>query len=425
MQGKRTIFQRVRQFQLAVLVGIIFIVGYAVGTQQTISQAQSDPPPEVLEDFQVLFEAYNLIETRYIDEVPVEDLVAGAIDGMVDALGDPYSDYVEQDYYELYNNDLSGEIEGIGVVITEVEGDDTSLIIEIVEVLADTPAERAGLQAGDVFVAVDGENVVGLTSMELAVRVRGPARTEVDLTMRRDGELLDFSVERARVLVPNVEFEVLENDIAYISMTQFTSMARNQIDSALEAVDVNSRRGLILDLRGNTGGFLSAAVDVGGLLMPEGVLLIEEFADGSTELFKVREGQVIRVRDDGTESVYSSNAAYAGIQVPVVVLLDEWSASATELVAGAWRDNNVAMLVGETTFGKGTVQVLTQLSNGGGVRLTIARWLTPNGISISEQGIVPDVVVEIPEDAELADDEDPQLDAAIDLMLQLTAETVP
>jgi carboxyl-terminal processing protease len=413
MESKR---QPARQLQVAALVVVVFVFGFALGSQYSTITAQGSItlPADVEAEFEPLYQAYNLIDDQFIDAPEANILVDGAIRGMVEALDDPYSNYVDPASFPFVDSSLSGEIEGIGVVITENEETGE---IEVVNVLQGTPAEEAGLEEGDAFIEVNDEYVVGMTYLELASRVRGPAGTSVNITMRRGEDLLDFVVERARIEIPNVETDILEGDIAYISMTQFTSVAREQVDLALAELDPNSRNGLILDLRGNPGGLLTSATQIAGLFLESGTILIEEFGDGDRRIFKIRDDVVYEIFDDGRERQYATNAGYAGVEVPVVVLVDERSASASELVAGTWQDNATVTLVGATTFGKGTVQLQNSLVNGGGLRLTVARWLTPNGNWISESGVTPDILVELPESTEVAEEEDPQLDAAIGFIL--------
>ena len=413
MESKR---QPARQLQVAALVVVVFVFGFALGSQYSTITAQGSItlPADVEAEFEPLYQAYNLIDDQFIDAPEANILVDGAIRGMVEALDDPYSNYVDPASFPFVDSGLSGEIEGIGVVITENEETGE---IEVVNVLQGTPAEEAGLEEGDAFIEVNDEYVVGMTYLELASRVRGPAGTSVNITMRRGEDLLDFVVERARIEIPNVETDILEGDIAYISMTQFTSVAREQVDLALAELDPNSRNGLILDLRGNPGGLLTSATQIAGLFLESGTILIEEFGDGDRRIFKIRDDVVYEIFDDGRERQYATNAGYAGVEVPVVVLVDERSASASELVAGTWQDNATVTLVGATTFGKGTVQLQNSLVNGGGLRLTVARWLTPNGNWISESGVTPDILVELPESTEVAEEEDPQLDAAIGFIL--------
>jgi len=418
---QRTFRDAALPLQLVLLIAVTFGLGVLFGSQYMVSQAQSGTniPDEAEEAFAPLYETYNLIQAQFIEDVPVETLVDGAISGMVEALDDQYSAYVNAEFFPYMSQNLSGEIEGIGVTINEME----TGFIEVVNVLEGTPAERSGVEEGDIFLVVDGTNVEGLNTLELAARVRGPSGTTVEITFLRDEEEITLNIERAPIEVPNIEAEILEGDVAYISMANFTSIARTQIDDTIDGLDFSNLNGLVFDLRSNPGGFLTTATEIAGLFMKEGTILIEEFGDGSSDIFRIEGGQVLQDLPDGNTRVYSQNAGFADIPVPVVVLLDERSASASELVAGAWQDNGVATILGETSFGKGTVQLQNSLVNGGGLRLTVARWLTPNGESISEQGITPDIIVEIPEDAELEQGQDPQLEAAIDFLL--TGEIPP
>ncbi|TVR18599.1 MAG: S41 family peptidase [Anaerolineaceae bacterium] len=418
MDYKQTTAILFRRVRVALFVALIFAAGYGFGTAGQAADAQSRIrlPDGAEALFDPLFEAFNMINREYIEPVPPEELIDGAIRGMMLALDDPYSNYVNAEYFPFIGGDLEGSIEGIGVIINEMEEGGR---VQILTVLPDTPAERSGLQVGDIFYAVEGENVEGLTNLELAARVRGPAGTSVALTILRGDDLIDFDVRRERIEVPNVEHELLDDDIAYISMAQFTTLSRQQVEQALADLSVNSRRGLIFDLRGNSGGYLSAAVDIAALFIEEGTILIEEFAEDRVDTFKIIEDQAYRIDENGNQRLYSTRATYAGVNVPVVVLVDERSASAAELVTGAWQDNNAVTVIGVPTFGKGTVQTQRQLVNGGGVRLTIARWLTPAGRSISGEGVLPDVVVAMPEEDEIEAETgaDVQLQAAIDFLL--------
>jgi carboxyl-terminal processing protease len=363
-----------RVFYTFVLVGAVFGLGYVAGTLHTVSLAQSEQTvtPEVQEAFAPLWEIYNLIQNDYIDDVDVPTLVDGALHGIVDSLGDQFSGYMNPEEYNLMNADLSGEIQGIGVVIrTDEETGET----EVVGVLEGTPAETAGILPGDIFAAVDGVSVTEFDQLELATHVRGPEGTDVLITMRRGDELIDFTLTRARITIPNVTHEVLEGDIGYIQLNQFTPTARQDLDTALETLDVNSLNGLIFDLRNNPGGLLTSAIDIASAFIPDGVIVTEAFSDDN-------------------QTVFSATGSFANIEVPIVVLINEGSASASELVSGAMQDRGVATIIGTTSFGKGTVQTWHNLTNGGGLRITIARWLTPDGNWIHEAGITPDIEVE-------------------------------
>jgi carboxyl-terminal processing protease len=231
--------------------------------------------------------------------------------------------------------------------------------------------------------------------------VRGPEGTDVAITFARGDELIEMVITRKRITIPNVESEIVGDNIAYVRLNQFSSNARAEIDRALEELDVNSRAGLIFDMRDNPGGLLSSAIDVASAFIPSGPIVTEWFSE--TE-----------------QQVFEATGDYANITVPIVVLVNEGSASGSELVAGAIQDTGVATLIGERTFGKGTVQTWHQLSNGGGVRITIARWITPGGRWIHERGIVPSTLV-LWNPRDYDDPRDPQLDAAIQAIARQAA----
>ncbi len=399
IKEKQDHLARLRQFQIVLIVIVVFAAGFALGNQTGATFAQEligTPSAEVEKQFEAFWQVYNLIQEQYVDPndnlVTPEQLLDGAISGLVDSLEDQFSGYMPPDIYALEAEYLAGEFEGIGATIRYNEEEDG---IEIVSLFAGSPAEKAGIRPGDIFMAVNGEEVLGDNQAELAFKVRGPEGTEVMLTMRRGEELIDFTVMRARIEIPNIEARVEEGNIGYIRLYQFTSDARRQIDQALDELDINEREGLIFDLRGNGGGFLNSSIDVASAFIEEGPILFEDFGEGREPV------------------TFSATGRDADIQVPVVVLVDEASASASELVAGALQDTGMATIIGETTLGKGTVQTWRDLANGGGVRLTIARWKTPNGHWIHGQGITPDVLVEwTPEGTE--GEPDPQLEAALE-----------
>jgi carboxyl-terminal processing protease len=376
---------------------IVFVAGFAVGNINTFATAQNIPAAigDTDEAFAPLYETLQIIQSRYVDssQVDVPALVDGAIEGMINSLDDPYSYYMDPAGFGLFLNDFSGNVEGIGAVVTTNE--ETGLV-EVVQVLRGTGAEAAGVMPGDIFVEVDGVNVEGMNQSELVAKVRGPAGSQVTITFRRGEELVTLTITRSRIELPNVEYSMLDGNIAYISMAEFNDISRIKLEEAVNALNVNATNGLIFDLRDNPGGLLSSAIDVGSFFIKEGVIIYEAFGDG-------------------TEDVMEANGDFGDITVPIVVLVNENSASASELVSGALQDTGVAYLIGETTFGKGTVQTLEELSNGGGVRITIARYLLPSRRWVHEQGVTPDLVV--PYDPMVEGTEtDPQLQAAIDYL---------
>ncbi len=398
----RELWRTTRQLQVTLLIVGVFIAGFMLGNRSGVSMAQSNltPPPEAEESFQAFWQTFNLIQSDYLEDVDVNVLVDGAISGMVNALGDQYSGYMDPQTFPLMESDLSGELEGIGAVVRTIEETGE---IEVVNVINGSPAEEAGVRPGDIFVEVDGVNVLGMTQLELVTLVRGPAGTEVNITFRRGDEQVNYTIKRERISIPNIASRVIEVEgvrVGYIKLEQFTENARAEIDTALASfgtIDV-----ILLDLRGNPGGLLSSAIDVASAFLPDGVVLYEDFGNG-------------------VERTFEATGSYTDAETPFIVLVDERSASASELVSGAWQDRGRAVIIGEVTLGKGTVQTWQPLVNGGGVRLTIARWLTPNRYWIHEQGITPDIIVEWnPETyADLGTENDPQLNAALEHALTL------
>lgn len=339
-------------------------------------------------------EAWEIIQGQFIDPPEPEALVEATLNGLMAALNDPYSLYMDPETFQMTNSDLEGEFEGIGAT---VQLDEETGALVIMSTLPDSPAEAAGLRRGDAIVRVDGVDVTGMPQSKIIGAIRGPEGTTVELGILRPGEteLLIVPIVRARIVLVMVAGKILDGDIAYIRLFQFGEDTADQLRAQLQTLDAENRTGLILDLRGNPGGFLTSAVDVASEFLPEGVILTE------------------RLRDH--EQVYRASGVASAPTVPMIVLVDEGSASGAELVAAALQDHERATIVGTRTFGKGTVQTWRELSNGGGIRVTIARWYTPAGRTIHEVGVLPDVVVE--QDAD-APESDSQLQAAIGLLRQ-------
>lgn len=346
-------------------------------------------------------EAWTLIHNEFLNR-PIDDvkLIRGAIQGMVKTLDDPYSGYNDPEEFKRMTDDLSGQYEGIGVEVAERDGK-----VIIIAPIAGSPAEQAGLRPGDIIVRVNDRSAVGLTVAELGALIRGPAGTVIKLTVQRDGSPnnLDFTITRARITTKNVDTRELppaarDAGLMYLRLANFGARSAADVRDTLRLMMAASPRGLILDLRGNPGGGLIAAIDIVSQFVGDGVVMFEEDADGKRQTFTARSGGL-------------------ATRVPLVVLIDKGSASASEIVAGAIKDRGRGTLIGETTFGKGTVQNWHTLQNGqGGVRLTIARWLTPNGTWVHGQGIAPDqAVARTTEDR--AAGRDPQLDRAIQYLL--------
>lgn len=345
--------------------------------------------------FKPFWQAWDIVHQLYVDQ-PVNDekMMQGAIKGMMESLGDQHSSYMDPDQYEQANIPLEGEYEGIGAWV-----DTNSKYLTIVSPIPGSPAEKAGLKPGDQIIAVDGEDMTGIDGNLVIRRVLGPAGTRVTLTILREGgaEPFDVTLVRAKIILPSVTSKMLDGNIAYVQLLNFgdktTSELRTQLRKLLDQKPV----GLILDLRNNGGGALITAIDVASEFIDEGVIMYEEYGDGSRDVYRAKPGGL-------------------ATDIPLVVLVNEGSASASEIVAGAIQDHGRGPLVGTTTFGKGSVQNWIPLvNNQGAIRVTIARWYTPHGRTIHEVGLEPEYVVELTEE-DLAAERDPQLDKAIDLL---------
>ena len=392
----------------AVVIGATFISGFATGAAFMIHEpvpasltSAPTPLPDEEAQFQIFWEAWRLIEGNFDGEIPdVRTRTYGAIEGMLRTLNDEHTVLLSPEYSTIFNEDLSGSFEGIGASV-RMRGEDSQVII--VEAFKGQPAERAGLRAGDVILAVDGEPLQGKNLYEAIALIRGPEGTTVRLTIEREGieQPFDVQVERARIEIPLIETKMLEGNIAYISLFEFSEPAPIRFRAALRELLAQKPRGLILDLRGNPGGYLDAAVEIGS-----------EF---------IADGLILRARSQGEQEVeYPATGDGVALHIPLAVLVDGGTASASEIVAGALQDHRRAVLIGEQTFGKGTVQVGYTLSDGAELRVTTSHWFTPNGRAIEKEGLTPDIVVEVTE-ADQEAGRDPQLARAIEyLMAQKT-----
>lgn len=391
---------------LFLIVGALFSfgAGFTAGKNFGISGDSRDFPwaskifsnkPEPT--FDLLKEGVEVIRNSYVDSSNIkdEDLVYGAIKGMVDALGDPYSIFLEPEVSRVFQENINGSFEGIGAEIGKQDG-----LLTIISPLKNSPAERAGLKAGDKVLFVDEASTVDLTVDEAVQIIRGPKGTVVVLTINREGlkDDLKISIVRDTIRIPNLSWEKKEGDIAYIELYHFTESAKGDFEELANEILRSNANRIILDLRNNPGGILEVAVDIAGWFLPaKSVVASEARGDGSA-------GKVYKTRGNGALSDY-----------PIIVLINQGSASASEILAGALRDNRQVKLLGEKTFGKGSVQQLSQLSDGSNIKITVAKWLTPNGISIDKNGLEPDVKVEITEEV-FEKEGDVQLNMAIEVI---------
>ena len=366
---------------------------------------QSATPAELQTLFAPFWEAWNIVHTQYVEQ-PVDDLalMQGAIRGMMEALGDEHTFYMDPELYENEILALQGEYEGIGAYV-DMDGE----YLTIVSPIAGSPAELVGLHPGDKVIAIDGEDMTGTPPEEVRLKVLGPEGTTVTITVRRDGEPepLEFVITRARITIHSAEGKMLEDGIAYVDINSFGDKTTQELRAALQNLMKQNPKGLVIDLRNNPGGYLNTAIEVSSEFIDEGVIMYEQYGDGR--------------RDE-----YTALGNGQATDIPIVVLINEGSASASEILAGALQDYERATLVGEKSYGKGSVQNRQLLSNNqGAARVTIAKWLTPKERAIDHVGLTPDVLVEMsPED--FAAGRDPQLDAAVEtLMAIINGEPIP
>ncbi len=363
------------------------------------------------EAFAVLCETYAQIRADYVDEISDEDLVDGAVRGMIEyGLEDPYSGYLPPSQYEEALEDLSGEFSGIGAEVGIENLDDPadlgsctvvteSCVMVVVAPLAGSPAEKAGLRAGDHILEIDGTSTQGESVSSLVYEVRGEAGTDVTLTVQREDEVTDITITRAVIDLREVESRILEGGIGYLRLTSFTDRAPELFREALGALLEQGAKDIVFDLRGNPGGYIVAARSIASQFVPAGELLFTVEHQGSVDRYESEDGGLAQADSIG-----------------LVVLVDAGSASASEIVAAALQETERGTLVGQPTFGKNTVQIWNDLPNGGGLRLTIDRWFTPSHDTVADGGVVPDVLVEAP--ADRASDEDPQLERAVEILTE-------
>ena len=401
-------FKRIVKFVCVVFVIFIaYSFGFYAGESSvpSLNKVQSvthkEQPAGVQADFDIFWDAWKTATDKYVDRTTIDPqkMVYGAVEGMVASLGDPYSSFFTPDQSRMLGDDINGSFSGIGAEI----GFKNS-ILTIIAPLKDSPAEKAGLRAGDKIGTIDGTFTGELSLEEAVLKIRGERGTKVLLNIMRDGfdEPRDFSIVRDIIKMPLVELRIEEGNVAYIQLFNFLGDVDQEFQIAARQALARGAKKVVLDLRNNAGGFLDSAIETASFFIPEGkIVAIEDFGDNG------------KGRNE-----FRSNGYRYFQTMPVVVLINEGSASAAEIVAGALRDARDVPLVGEKTFGKGSVQEVVDLADGTSIKITVAKWLTPSGASIHEQGIEPTVKVEITaEDRDAG--KDPQLAKALEIVRSL------
>jgi len=377
------------------LVVLLLILSFVAGV--FISQVFYDGvPDEVPSEFETLWEVWDSLSGDYVNKEALDssELVQGAINGMIEALGDPYTTYLDPESSDLAWSAFEGSFEGIGAVVGMEDGE-----LTVVSPIAGSPAERQGIRAGDRILEIDGESTSGITLTEAVLKIRGPEGTVVTLLVlhRDETEPVEIEITREEISLDSVYLEMLPGDIARIQITYFSLRTDKEISSVLSDALSRGARAVIIDLRGNPGGILSTVVDVADEFLDSGIILYQ--ADD--------EGNVI--------DEWEAHSGGLAADLPLAVLVDGGSASGSEVLAGALQDHGRGPLIGTQTYGKGSVQLIHQLSDGSALYVTAARWLTPDGHLIEGLGLTPDFEVPIT-DEDIAQGIDPQLERAIDYL---------
>lgn len=371
------------------LVASVFTIGFFVGKNQVICPVCK---PENV-DFSLFWDAYNKLHEKFInaDSINQQKIIYGAIEGMAKSLGDPYTDFFEPAKAKSFNQDLSGSFEGIGVEIGLKKGQ-----LTVVSPLKGSPGERAGLQPGDVIVRINGNDSEDISIDDAVSLIRGRRGTSVTLTILREGwdGARDFNIIRERIKIDPVHWEMKEGDIAHINIRQFDQSLPAEFRKTASQIMTSGAKRIIVDVRNNPGGYLEVAQYVAGWFLKNGSVVTTEAGRSGSQVYKAE-----------------GNGALTNY--PAVVLINKGSASASEILAGALRDNRGIKLIGEKSFGKGSVQEAIHLADGVSlIKITVAKWLTPKGSSIADVGLAPDIKVGRSDDEE----KDPQLEKAIEIV---------
>jgi carboxyl-terminal processing protease len=382
------------------LAGICFSVGFSYGRQGVspqnipadIAGMVKGDKTENKADLSIFWDVWSLIDENYLlKPTDQQKMVYGAISGMVNSLGDPYSTFLTPEENKQLTEDMQGVFGGIGAEVGYRDG-----TIMVIAPLKGSPAEKAGLLAGDKIAEIDGQDTTDMNVDQVVGIIRGQEGTKVKLVVVRADKPLNFEITRETIQDKTVRWEMKGDKVAYIDITQFKRNTAKELDAQIGDILAQDPKGLVVDLRNNPGGYLDVVVDVASRFIDEGQTIVVEDSGDSQKTYKA-----------------TGNRRFSGL--PMTVLVNEGSASASEILAGALKDNKLATLVGKKTFGKGLVQGITDLKDGSALKITVAKWLTPSGNSINKNGIAPDVEVDYTEE-DFKAGRDPQLDKALELM---------
>ncbi len=385
---KRIILVAAGVFLLLMFLGACFTGGFLLGRQIGAEEERARNPLGLVQ------EAMEEIQRTYLEKIPTRRLIKGAIEGMVESLNDPYTRYLDRSHFKMFKEETAGRFEGVGIMIGIEDNQ-----LTVISPLEDTPAARAGIQAGDKIIKIDDKSTKNMVLDKAVQLIRGKMGTIVVLTISREGvdQPLKFELRREKINIPNVSSKMLEDKLGYIRIHYFTGKTSPNLKNTLNKLKGNGALGVILDLRNNPGGLLDESINVASVFIESGPIVKVKSRTGELETHDAKGG--------------------ADEEIPLVVLVNRGSASASEIVAGAIKERKRGVIVGEKTFGKGSVQTIVTLSDGSGLVITTATYLTPGGVSIHKEGIKPDVEVVVPmERGKLLTEEDKQLEKAKEIL---------
>ncbi len=387
-----------------IIFGVVLVLAFAgvfaLGCWVGVTKIAYHVPQPGTIDFSLFWDAYNKIQKNYIDpsKITNQKIIYGAIEGMTNSLGDPYTNFFDPQQAQRFQQDLEGSFEGIGAEIG-IKKD----LLTIIAPLKGTPAEKAGLKSGDIVVKINGEDSTNMTADEAVDLIRGQKGTSVTLTILRDGwnNTKDIKIVRDTIKVPSIEWSLKDGDVAYIQIYQFDDTLPADFQTIALAILQSPAKKIVLDLRDDPGGYLEAAQNIAGWFLQKGqTITIEDFGK------------------DKPQQTYKADGNSELANYPIVVLINQGSASASEILAGSLRDDRNVKLIGNKSFGKGCVQEVVNLKGGSFLKVTIANWLTPKGSSISNVGLTPDIKIDIT-DQDIQQKKDPQLDKALEIVNNL------
>ncbi|TET84735.1 MAG: S41 family peptidase [Candidatus Nealsonbacteria bacterium] len=383
---------------ISIFLVIVILASFGGGFYFGKSQCKICPPEEI--DFSLFWEAWDKLQEKFAnkEKFDIQEMIYGAISGMVKSLEDPYTTFLNPEDTKRFIEDVKGTFEGVGMEIGLKKGQ-----LQVIAPLEGTPAQKAGVLAGDKIIKVDDTLTLDITLDEAVNLIRGPKGTEVTLTIYREewGTTKEIKIVRGVIEIPSLKWEIIDENIAYLKLYHFSEKASFDFREAAIEILASPCQKIILDLRNNPGGYLEVAQDIAGWFLERGQIVVIEDFGRETE-----------------QKIYKAKGNASLVEYPIVILINQGSASGSEILAGALRDNRGIKLIGEKSFGKGSVQELERLREGSSLKITVAKWLTPKGELITDKGLEPDIKIEMTEE-DYEEDRDPQLNKAIEIIKNL------